>query len=265
MKRMYLYILLSILTTLHAQAQESADRIATEIYRFIAQCDSINTDSCALCADEWIAQLPQEELMTYALQAEKILYPPHSTYCYRVAYRSLLARLLQGDSDDIALLRYKYQYDMLCHNNEGQIARDFVYYDIDGKEHRLCDSHDTRILLIFNDPECEECAALREHIIATDTFAGYAIDSTTTVLLVYPDEPTDEWRNAVEHYPQSWIVGYSEEASDIYDLRTLPSTYLLDENRRILLRDAHRLITTPLSSEEDTTLQAIGLQAEVEK
>lgn len=232
-------ILLLILPVVPMQAQQSADTIVAEIYHFLAQRDSVGNDNCVGYADDWVAMLPQEKLSEYVRQAERILYPPYSSYCNRMTYRSLLEKLLQGNTDDIALLRYKYQYEMLSRNNEGDYATDFGYYDAIGEKHCLFDSRGTRTLLIFNDPECEECAMLREQIITNGEIAGFAIDSTTTVLLVYPDEPTEAWRNAVSHYPETWIVGYSEDVSDIYDLRTLPSTYLLDENYRIILRDAH--------------------------
>lgn len=238
----YLLIILVLVLGLPLQAQYST-RAEAEIYDFVALCDSMECDSCAVYADSWVASLPQDELMAYVQQAEDILYPPLSDCCGRMAYRLLLAGVLQGAADDdIALLRYRYQYDMLCRNNEGQTASDFVYYDLAGEEHRLSQSRGGNTLLIFNDPECDECATLREHIIATGCFAGCAIDSTTTVLLIYPDEPTEAWRRAAGHYPTTWVVGYAEDVSDIYDLRTLPSTYLLDPNRRIVLRDAHLYI-----------------------
>mgnify|MGYP003316109255 CR=1 FL=1 len=84
---------------------------------------------------------------------------------------------------------------------------------------------------------------MRSHIQSKQELQGIAIDESTTVLVIYPDEPTDTWREAVSHYPASWRVGYSEDVSDVYDLRTLPSTYLLDENHRIVLRNAHSYIT----------------------
>lgn len=240
MQLKYLYILLFALLSLSVQSQQHEDAVGDELSRRAVQCDSVGVDSCAKYAEDWVAALPQEELLFYARQAEKVLYRPYPSYCNRVMYRTLLGRLLQDASDDVALLRYKYQYEMLCRNNEGDCATDFVYYDVDGKEHSLSDSRGARTLLIFNDPECEECAALRNHIITTGGLAGCVVDSTTTVLLVYPDEPTDAWREAVMHYPSTWIVGYSEDVSDLYDLRTLPSTYWLDEEQRIMKRDAHQ-------------------------
>lgn len=235
----YLLIISLLISALSMQAQYASEAEEV-IYNFAAQIDSLDTDSCAVRACDWVESLPQEELMTYARQAEDILYPPYSTCCGRVAYRTLLARLLQGgNDDDITLLRYKYQYEMLCRNNESETATDFLYYDVEGREHRLSEHQGSRTLLIFNDPECEECALLRERIIASGNFLGCPIDSTTTVLLIYPDEPTDAWREAVSHYPSTWVVGYSEDVSDVYDLRTLPSTYLLDETHCIKMRDVH--------------------------
>ncbi len=240
MKRLIIFVMVLLSVSAWAQQPANVD-IVMDICRLMAKQNNADHEECIACAEEWVANLPQEKLPVYVEQAEKLLYPTYSTYCGRMTYRALLARLLHnGDKDDIALLRYRYQYEMLGRNNEGEFATDFVYYDVNGKEHRLSDGLGSNTLLIFNDPECEECALLREHIVATGELAGCTVDSTTTVLLVYPDEPTDAWREAVMHYPSTWIVGYSEDVSDLYDLRTLPSTYWLDEEQRVMKRDAHQ-------------------------
>ena len=240
MTKVYISLLLTLAAFCSMQAQvyvESAQRI-TQLQESLtlAEADSV--------AQDWVASIPVDQLLDCASQTQKILYPPYSTLKGRMTYRILLERLLQEGGDELTLLRYRYMSESLCYNNEGDVATDFVYYDVNDQEHTLQSHRGARALVIFNDPECEECAALRRHIVAERELQGVDIDSTTTVLVIYPDEPTDEWREAVAHYPATWIVGYSADVSDVYDLRTLPSTYLLDENHTILLRNAHTYITT---------------------
>lgn len=232
-----------LIATLAAQAEIDVDSIANNIRQFAIAQESASPDSCQAWAETWVAQIPHDELKTYASQGEKILYAPHSSLPCRITYRALLQRLLQENDDDMSMLRYRYMYEAMLHNNEGDEAIDFVFYDPADQEHNLRQYIGHSTLIIFNDPECEECAMLRQHIVDTGELGGYNIDSTTTVLVIYPDMPTDEWREAVVHYPRHWIVGYAEDVSDMYDLRTLPSTYLLDNNHRILLRNAHTYIT----------------------
>lgn len=244
MKKFVIIILVVLHSLMEVMAQAPADRIASDVQNMAQQCEVLSVEECITQTQEWVASIPSTDVLAYASQAQKLLYPPYSTLNGRIAYRLLLERLLQSGGDDVALLRYRYMYESLCRNNEGEEATDFVYCDADGNEHTLHNHRGQQTLIIFNDPECEECAALRSHIANKRELLGMPIDEATTVLVIYPDEPSDTWREAVSHYPASWIVGCSEDVSDIYDLRTLPSTYLLDENHTILLRDVHTYITT---------------------
>lgn len=243
MKKYIITIYIVLLTLFGVKAQVPVERIVSDIEYMAQQCEILSAEECSIKAQEWVSAIPSSDMLAYASQAQKVLYPPYSTLNGRITYRLLLERLLQCGGDDIALLRYRYMYESLCRNNEGDEAADFIYYDVDGNEYSLQSHRGQKTLIIFNDPECEECAALRSHIQSKQELQGIAIDESTTVLVIYPDEPTDTWREAVSHYPASWKVGYSEDVSDVYDLRTLPSTYLLDENHRIVLRNAHSYIT----------------------
>lgn len=239
----YSIILLVLFVALCSVAQQPSDSIANDICRFAKQQDALSVEEVADVTRRWVDAIPQEDLLAYAAQASKVLYPVYSTHKGRMAYRVLLERLLQSGGDEWALMRYKYMYESLSRNNEGEEACDFVYYDKEGNEHTLYSHKGSKTLVIFNDPECEECAALCRHIATAGELCGEVIDSTTHVLLIYPDEPTDAWRKAVSRYPDTWFVGYAQDVSDLYDLRTLPSTYLLDASHHILLRDEHLYIT----------------------
>lgn len=241
-KRVFLALVMSVASIFSLTAQMSCDLIETDINNFMARQADETNDDCNQNARTWVDTLPCADLMDYVLCAEKLLYKPYSPYCQRVTYRALLARLLQNSGDDIALLRYRYQYEMLCRNNEGEAASDFVYYDASGEEHRLSDSRGKSVLLLFNDPTCEECAMLRRHLVTEREFCGMKTDDVV-ILVICPDTPTDEWREVISHYPTGWAVGYSEDAADVYDLRTLPSTYLLDDNQVVMQRNAHQYIT----------------------
>ncbi len=186
----------------------------------------------------WVATIPAEALMEYAQAAERLLYTPQNDSTGRAIYRTLVCSLLKQGGDNPALLRYQYQYDILCRNNEGDTATNITYTTIDGETHDLASSRAPHTLLIFNDPECDECAHLRQALLADKTVTEAIDNGTLAVLAIYPDEPTDEWREQMAHYPLAWIKGYAEDASDLYDLRQLPSTYLLDAQHTILLRNA---------------------------
>ena len=62
------------------------------------------------------------------------------------------------------------------------------------------------------------------------------------VVNVYIDEDLDAWRAYEPNYPRNWYCGYEPDGqvrSDrIYNVRAIPSLYLLGEGQRILMKDA---------------------------
>lgn len=237
-------IILTFATALLLQAQTTTDSIRQEIEYCINHLCALPSDSVLPAAEEWVATLSNEELPSYILCAERLLYVPYGNYNQRMLYRAMLARLLQSGTDDVTLLRYRYQYDILCSNNECEKATDFTFYDVSDGEHKLSDYQGETCVIIFNDPECEECATLRRHIIEHKECGGVAIDSTTNVMVIYPDYPAETWYEATQNYPTQWIVGYSEEVSDYYDLRILPAVYILDDSHTVTHRNNHTHIIT---------------------
>ena len=51
-----------------------------------------------------------------------------------------------------------------------------------------------------------------------------------------------KWRDYSHNYPSCWINGYdytfSLRESGAYDIRAIPSLYLLDSDKRVLMKDA---------------------------
>ena len=57
------------------------------------------------------------------------------------------------------------------------------------------------------------------------------------ILSVYPDGETDEWLGSVEKYPKEWVVASMENGDRYFDLRIMPALYLVDKDKKIILRN----------------------------
>ena len=59
---------------------------------------------------------------------------------------------------------------------------------------------------------------------------------------IYIDEEVQKWREYLHNYPPEWINGYdytfSLRDSGSYDIRAIPSLYLLDAGKRVIMKDA---------------------------
>ena len=60
-------------------------------------------------------------------------------------------------------------------------------------------------------------------------------------VLDYPDEDIEAWRNYLHTMPRGWICGYDKElrltSERLYDLKAIPSLYLLDSTKRVIIKD----------------------------
>ena len=61
------------------------------------------------------------------------------------------------------------------------------------------------------------------------------------ILAIYPDEEIEIWRSHLNEIPSSWLNGYDKEQvlrnKHTYDLKAIPTLYLLDENKHVILKD----------------------------
>ena len=61
------------------------------------------------------------------------------------------------------------------------------------------------------------------------------------VLSVYPDEDIVAWRDYLAQMPAKWINAYDDgmviASESLYNLNAIPSLYLLDAQKRVLVKD----------------------------
>ena len=66
-------------------------------------------------------------------------------------------------------------------------------------------------------------------------------NGTLSVVDIYIDEDIDAWKAHRAEYPAKWINGYDPafiiRTDLLYNVRALPSLYLLDAQKTVLLKD----------------------------
>ena len=117
------------------------------------------------------------------------------------------------------------------------------YYLSDGTRRTLAGTpvKNNRLLLLFYDPECESCHEVLLQMASDATLAEAVRNGKLSVLAVYTEGNDEAWRKALPDMPKGWIVGTDREAiklGALYDLKAMPSLYLLDGNKRVVLKDA---------------------------
>ena len=164
---------------------------------------------------------------------EKYLYDPNSPFRQEDFYILVLRYIVDSDKlDELDKLRPRSHLETALKNRPGDIATDFEYTLADGSKGRLGNVRAERIILYFNNPDCSDSKRVKE-ILNQLNLPGVRVVS------IYPDDDIESWRAA--EYPAGWINGYNNttlRSNALYDLRAIPTLYLLDSDRRIVLKDA---------------------------
>jgi hypothetical protein len=175
--------------------------------------------------------------------SEKYLYDPNSPFRNETLYESFLkAALTTKVLDEAYKIRPKKQYDLAQKNKLGHKATNFKFTFKDGSSSRLYAVKADLILLYFFNPECTDCKTVREKIMGSVTLQDLIARNKLTILAVYPDEDLTAWKKHHTELPDKWINAYDKgtviKRRELYDLKAIPTLYLLDKEKHILLKDA---------------------------
>lgn len=109
-------------------------------------------------------------------------------------------------------------------------------------------------ILFFNNPDCGDCnrvkeymdmspvigGRLREQAGPAKTGTGAPASGKLAVLALYTEGDIPHWRNT--EYPPGMINAYDAGQKiterQLYDLKAMPTLYLLDKDKRVILKDA---------------------------
>ena len=122
----------------------------------------------------------------------------------------------------------------------GAIAPDLEFPDPEGKMRKLSDLRGKVVLLDFWASWCGPCR--RENPNVTKIYAQYH-DKGFEVFSVSLDSDAASWKRAIEADKLVWpnhvsdLKKWQSQAAAIYGVRSIPSTFLLDKEGRIVQRD----------------------------
>ncbi len=175
--------------------------------------------------------------------AAKYLYDPNSPVRNEDIYGPLAGCLAESPYiADSLKASYSFEYASCSLNSVGTKAADFKYTDRAGRERSLYGIQSAYTLLFFNNPGCSNCGTIIKELEASQKVRNMAEGRILTILAIYIDEDLDEWKEHLRDFPSSWICGFNGDLAirdgGIYNIRAIPSLYLLDKDKTVLLKDA---------------------------
>ncbi len=187
----------------------------------------------------------KEQARTVFMQLfDDYLYNANSPYLNEPLYRIYLQRMAQSPAIDEAWRSsFRFRLALVQRNRVGMQAEDFTYFTPDGRRRTL---HATAagsgmLLLVFYDPECPSCHETLLQLAGSRDLSAAIAQGRVKVLAVYTEGNEEAWRKALPELPSAWQAGSDRGAVKdglLYDLKAMPSLYLLDGRHKVLLKDA---------------------------
>ena len=175
--------------------------------------------------------------------AEKYLYDPNSPVRNEEFYLPYVEGLSKSELTPEAMRpAYAYDASMCALNRIGTKAADISFKDLGGRIHTLYGVKADYTLLFFSNPGCPNCREITEMIESSPEISALEKSGRLAVVNVYIDQDIDKWKSFASAYPSEWICGYDYNyiirTDQTYNVRAIPSLYLLDSQKHVILKDA---------------------------
>jgi thiol-disulfide isomerase/thioredoxin len=167
---------------------------------------------------------------------------PNSDYRNQSLYAKLLHIQINSNwyrafEKEIAVGKLK----LLQQNNVGSPAIDFNYLTPAGYKKQMYEIKTAYTLLYFYSPECNTCKQMKAALESLSVINDKILKKQLTVLAIYVDKDEKTWLDHLSEMPSTWTQGRDQGEylykNRIYDLRAIPTLYLLDQDKKVLLKD----------------------------
>ena len=209
--------------------QKSAHKAINKLYDAALACEKVNASS--------------NVFETFTELVDKYFFDPNSPYRNEDYYGFYVERLstYPGLAPE---MKGKYdRHARLCAlNRVGTKAADFRFADRRGKMHTLYGVKAPYTLLFFSNPGCEACMNIINVLKGEPAISEMIASGQLAVINIYIDEDLEAWRSYMPIYPEIWFNGFDPDfvirAESLYNVRAIPSLYLLDRDKKVLMKDA---------------------------
>lgn len=222
---------------LDLKSKEAVDQIklndAFKVYATAIQYADKDVVTAAI--DKMMKSLQKNPMLEYQMikAAEETIYGPRAEFWIDELYtRMLKSGLANKKFPKTKRARYELQLKQLENSLIGSTPSKFNFVRPNGDAAQYFPMS-TPTILIFGDPDCDECRMGKLRMQSNISFSKAVTDGKINVLFIIPDAE-DGWENRVADFPKSWIVGVSDSVEDVYDIRDIPEIYVIDSSGKII-------------------------------
>ena len=219
----------------------SAEEVYTAFAKYVMTIPAPKADSLLRTLIHR-AEASRPVLDFFAEMTGEILYDPNSPLRNDEYYIPILEELAKSPLyDEYDRQIPQHTLHIVKQNRLGEVANDFRYTLPNGTQHSLHALDADYTILLFNNPGCEMCKEVIQEIEHSKRLSELSSKHRIVTLAIYPDEDIEAWRQYLPQMPKGWICGYDKEqrltTERLYDLKAIPSLYLLDKSKHVLVKD----------------------------
>lgn len=178
----------------------------------------------------------------FTAQLENDLGDPNSPLRNEDSYICFLRQFLRmpGLPEEVRT-RSAFRLKMALKNHPGTIATDFSFTTREGKRMKLSQFEAKNLVLVFYDPECPHCGDILDMLRENPRLQQALAEGKAKVLAVYTEGNREVWNKSKYGMPDEWTIAIDESKivdKALYDISAMPMVYLLDQNKRVVIKDA---------------------------
>ena len=171
------------------------------------------------------------------------LYDPNSPVRNEDLYQAYAEGLSRSELiDESYRMGYEWEARVCSRNRVGTKATDFSFIDTHGRHRTLYGIKAEYMVLIFANPGCHACQEFTKAMSASPAISTLVESGRVKVVDVYIDQEIEDWKAHIADYPADWINGFDPEyvirTDLLYNVRGIPSIYLLDADKTVMMKDA---------------------------
>ena len=172
--------------------------------------------------------------------AEQHYASPADSLHNEEAYIAALLDVINDSTlDENEKVRPRFLLESAMKNRIGTVAADLELSNPDGNTCHLHQLDSVLTLLFFNSPDCGSCQINKERLDTIQDINDYVNAGLLQIVAIYPYDDKDLWCNT--NYPSNMLNFWNEDQAvyedDVYDLPCIPVYYLLNRDRRVLIKN----------------------------
>lgn len=176
-------------------------------------------------------------------QLQSYVGDPNSPLRNNILHINLLKVLLSNANiDPTERIAYEHKLKINSKNMKGTRAVDFKYFTRDGHKGSLYGLKSDYTIIFFNHLGCNACAEVKSVLESDELIGDLLKEKRLTILGIFPDEDKSEWLKDNSQFAKQWINAADTdsqiEKSELYYIPAIPSLYLLDKNKTVILKDS---------------------------